>query len=59
MSRVNVPLRRSYRVMRQAANTCTESCRHRSERVAWWCARRKTRRDGSGVYYEVFPAVTA
>ena len=57
MSRIG--LRRSFRVMRQSANTATVACNHRSERVAYWCAQWKTRRTPAGVYYEVFPAVTA
>lgn len=57
--KVNLPpYRRSYRVVRQSANRATDACRHRSERVAWWCAKWKTARDAAGVYYEVFPAVT-
>jgi hypothetical protein len=60
VSRVNLPsYRRSFRVMRQSSNTATEACRHRSERLAWWCAQWKTRRAEAGVYYEVFPAVTS
>lgn len=60
MSRVNLPpYRRVYRVMRIAADTKTEVCRHASERRAWRHARRADRRSGAGVYHDVSPAVTA
>lgn len=60
MSRVNLPpYRTTYRVMRQSGHTATVACRHRSERVAWWCAQRQSRSSAAGVHYAVFPAVTA
>lgn len=60
MSRRHLPpYRTTYRVMRTTGSTATVACRHRWERVAWWCARRRDKRSGIGVYHVVFPAVTA
>lgn len=53
------PYRTGYRVMRTTGSTATVACRHRWERVAWWCARRRDRNSGIGVYHEVRLEVTA
>lgn len=46
-----------WRVMRTTGRTATETCRHRWERMAEWCARGKTRRAPTGVFHVVLPAV--
>jgi hypothetical protein len=56
-ARLAAPL--PYRVVRQRGTTATETCCHRFEWAAEWCARRSTRRAETGVYYVALPAVTA
>lgn len=47
-----------WRVVRQASSgTGTDVCRHRFQRLAWWCARRHERREPTGVFFDVRPAV--
>lgn len=48
-----------WRVVRQSSGGIgTDVCRHRSERVAYWCKRRNERREKKfGVWFDVRPAV--
>lgn len=60
MSRRNLPpYRRVHRVMRWTGNTMTGVCRHRWERLAWWCAAFRARCAPAGVHYVIRPAVRA
>lgn len=43
-----------WRVVRLAPNgNGTDVCRHRFQRVAYWCARRNEKRTENGVFFDV------
>lgn len=44
-----------WKVVRQS--TGADVCQHRWERAAYWCARRYTRREANGVFFDVREAV--
>lgn len=52
---VNALVRARWRVVRQS--TGADVCQHRWERAAYWCARRYTRREANGVFFDVREAV--
>ena len=48
-----------WRVVRQSSGgTGTDVCRHRTQWMAYWCARRYERAEPLGVWFDVRPAVT-
>lgn len=48
-----------WRVVRQASHgTGTDVCRHRSQRLAYWCARRNLSTAPTGVWFDVRREVT-